>query len=219
MKGPTSPVQLPPRQVHEIPATPTLVTQNLGHITQSPELGSPTRHLGSPIRFTIPAHDQIPLDPKLQGNIATLPSRHLGLEIEKDLGKSDFEESDTGDEEEEGEDDDGEDSDDDSLKSDGNTDLNNRGAIMKLDCVTGLTSRNEDARQSEIKVGSKGVRKKQPIAYITNTKARNDRFKREKLAIGKRIAKLGVQTKCYSMFYMRPYVPLRSNFSVIKRRS
>ena len=86
MKGPTSPVQLPPRQVHEIPATPTLVTQNLGHITQSPELGSP-------IRFTIPAHDQIPLDPKLQGNIATLPSRHLGLEIEKDLGKSDFEES------------------------------------------------------------------------------------------------------------------------------
>ena len=59
----------------------------------------------------------------------------MGLEIEKDLGKSDFEESDTGDEEEEDEDDDGEDSDDDSLKSDGNTDLNNRGAIMKLDCV------------------------------------------------------------------------------------
>jgi len=215
MKGPTSP---PPTQVHEIPATPTLVTQNLRHIPQSPELGSPTRHLGSPIRSTPVSHDQIPLDPKLQGNIVTLPSRHLELEIEKDLGKSDFEESDTGDEEEDG-DDDGEESDDDSLKSNRNTDLNNGDAIMQLDCVTGLTSRNGEATQVVKKVGSKGARKNRPIIYITDTKVRNDRYKREKLAISRRIAKLGVQTHCYSMFYMRPYVPLHSNFSFMKRRS
>jgi hypothetical protein len=212
MKGPTSPVQLPPTQRHEIPATPTLVTQNLG---QSPELGSPTQHLGSPIRLFLPAHDRIPLDPKL--NVATLPPTHLGLEMEKDPGKGDFEESDIEDEEEE--DDDGEESDDDSLNSDRNTDPNYGGTITQLGCVTALTNSNGDITESKKKVVSKGVKTKQPIIYITNTKACNARYKLEKLAIGKRIAKLGVQTRCYSMFYMRLYTPFHSNFSFIKRRS
>ena len=96
--------------------------------------------------------------------------------MEKDPGKGDFEESDIGDEEEE-EDDDGEESDDDSLNSDRNTDPNYGGAITQLGCVTALTSSNGDATESKKKVVSKGVRTKQPIIYITNTKARNARYK------------------------------------------
>ena len=81
-----------------------------------------------------------------------------------------------------------------------------------LDNVDEEDQGDEDEKEEEDTgaVSKKPTKRKREIHFLTNTRARNNRYGKIRTRIKKQLENLGILTECYGILYLRKYVLLLS---------